>query len=94
MEILTTKLDKDRCPHCGTMLDAATGASPDTRPKPGSFTICCECLNVSAYDDQLKLRRLTEVENRQAKGMPEIQRGLAILRELHAMRKAQAARLN
>ena len=94
MEILTTELNKDRCPHCGVMLDAATGASPDTRPQPGSFTICCECLQLLAFDSDLKLRPLTEAENRQAKGMIEIQRGLAILRELHATRKAKAARLN
>lgn len=34
------------CPGCGTMLDAATCMTGDTRPKDGDYTICSHCYKI------------------------------------------------
>ena len=52
------------CPHCGYESDATTGVSCKQRPDPGCVNVCIECLEVSLFDEQLKLRRMTEEEER------------------------------
>lgn len=77
--ILTTKLDRDRCPHCGMILDAATGTKHDTRPEAGDYTVCVECVRVAIYGENLRLRQLTEAEKREAESMPELQNVVRLL---------------
>jgi hypothetical protein len=58
----TTRTGPNLCPSCGKLVDAATGVSNQRRPTPGSIIICISCGHLAAYDDQLKIRPLTDEE--------------------------------
>lgn len=50
------------CPHCGTVLEAATGLSsvrPEP-PTPGTLTLCNECERWLVFTDSLGLRIATD----------------------------------
>ena len=51
-------------PHCGKFLDGAFGVGNDGDPGPcpGAFSLCMDCGETSAFDDDLNLRKLTTEE--------------------------------
>lgn len=59
MTITSTLVPEQKCPTCGTKLDAA--ASPDgATPNAGDFTICVECGEWMRFNDDLTLRSFTK----------------------------------
>lgn len=49
---VTTRTPKNMCPHCGSLVDAATG---DRTPEAGDFTICLYCAGINRFNDNLLL---------------------------------------
>lgn len=74
------KLGKDRhmppaaCLGCGRRMDGATGVvvGEDTAPDPDDITVCIYCGHIQVYDEDLKLRELTPVEQLYIAGDPRI----------------------
>lgn len=57
------------CPVCGKKLDAATHVEKEEAvPGPGDISICLYCATVSVFDDNLKLKQMT---NEEFAGLPE-----------------------
>ena len=59
------------CLACGKVLDAANVVSTDGQdyaPSSGDITICLGCGHVMAFDDDLKLREMTDAEAREIAG--------------------------
>ena len=59
-----TKMGKDTCPCCGTMLDAATAIKEEDEehaPKPKDLTICVECGEILYYSEDMKLEKFPEI---------------------------------
>jgi hypothetical protein len=56
------KLEPSPCPYCGKVHDGAMAADgqEDLMPVPGNLSICYDCLEVMAYDENLKLVRLPD----------------------------------
>lgn len=49
------------CPHCGYMIDCATGASsPDIKPRGGDFSMCLKCGGLLRYNDDLTVRSMVD----------------------------------
>src|SRR5438045_5022738 len=49
------------CPRCGYTLDTA-GSTPEDagwRPRPGDFSVCMNCLQLLAYNDDLTVRAVS-----------------------------------
>jgi hypothetical protein len=94
----TPRLPKDHCPECGYALDAAS--TPDGRkgssqpqPKPGDITLCLKCAAVFVFDEQLRVRPLTEEEvgtilaNRELNAeLARISRAIKHVQRMHARR--------
>jgi hypothetical protein len=51
--------------RCGRPLDAAAPTGHTDRPTPGAISICAYCGRLQMYDDDLKLRTMTEDELRE-----------------------------
>lgn len=58
----TIKMGDDHCPHCGTLLDAASDPLGDHKPSPGDLTICVGCGNICMFGDDFGLRKLEQEE--------------------------------
>lgn len=73
------------CLGCGIKIDGATYVGEgDSSPDPGSITVCIYCGHIQAYDDDLRLRELTPVEQLDIAGDPRIlaiQRARALAEE-------------
>lgn len=76
-----------KCPNCGAELDTAAQLCGDDEEagglKPGDITICINCSHICAFDDDHKLRNLTDQEIRDVAGDPRIiaaQKSLAEMR--------------
>lgn len=74
-------IKKSLCPYCDSELDGATGVDEEGNanrlPKPGDISICYKCANISMFDDELNLRRLTIEEEKEVlrnKIVVEVQR--------------------
>jgi hypothetical protein len=53
------------CAHCGSLNDATAAMrenGKNMRPRPGNFSICVKCGELSVYDDNLDLRKPTDDE--------------------------------
>jgi hypothetical protein len=51
------RIEKQKCPHCGYLLDEADGLTdPKAKPSPGDITLCVNCGEVCVFDDDMKLR--------------------------------------
>lgn len=57
-----TKIPEQKCPYCGYMMDETSSAFGDYDPGAGAMSICFECVKVSIFDDDLKLRLPTPEE--------------------------------
>ena len=44
---------------CGAKLDCATG---ERKPKPGDYSMCCDCYEILRFDENLWLRSATQDE--------------------------------
>lgn len=55
--MITTKTILNNCPFCGYNIDQATG---EQIPREGDVTMCFKCLNISVFDVDLKLNKLSE----------------------------------
>jgi hypothetical protein len=72
------------CPFCGHTFDAASSVvSPKSRPRPGDFSVCIECVSLLTFDDRLRptippaSRKIGKRERR------EIEVTMAMLRAMH-----------
>jgi hypothetical protein len=77
---------RSRCLGCGRKIDGATYVGEeDQAPDPGDVTVCIYCGHIQAFDDDLKLRELTPVEQLDIAGDPRIlaiQRARAIAEKM------------
>lgn len=64
-DLNTHRLEKDKCPWCETILDAASNVEGTNAPKPGDYTICIYCTMFLFFDDNLRLRRATKLEEKE-----------------------------
>ena len=53
---------KTPCPHCGFVMDLATGVEHDDPPSAGSVGICESCAEVHVFTEELARRRPTADE--------------------------------
>jgi hypothetical protein len=51
----TTRLKLDRCPCCGTPLDAASSSS-GLQPIPGDISLCSNCCQIVQFDEHMRLQ--------------------------------------
>jgi hypothetical protein len=68
------QLKSSRCRGCRKKLDAVTAILHNDQPEPGNITICMYCGHVQAFDENLKLRDLTDEEIYDIAGDPRILR--------------------
>ena len=61
MKWTSTDLSPDNCPVCGYRVEAAS-TPHQTTPSPGDITVCMACASVSRFDDDLRLRTMTQRE--------------------------------
>jgi hypothetical protein len=59
---MPVKMPASDCLNCGRRLDGATGVGQNAHPDAGSLSVCLYRGAVTAYDDDLRLRPLTEEE--------------------------------
>jgi hypothetical protein len=58
----TTRHIESSCTNCGIVIDASTIVGIERSPQPGNIGICMKCSHVMAYDENIKLRDLTDEE--------------------------------
>jgi hypothetical protein len=58
----TTRHVESLCTNCGIVIDASTIVGIERSPQPGNIGICMKCSHVMAYDENIKLRDLTDEE--------------------------------
>lgn len=72
----TTRTPLSHCLDCGMIVSAGAPSdinAPDYRPpQPGDLAICIECAHVMAYDEDLKVRALTDDEVVEVAGDPDM----------------------
>jgi hypothetical protein len=61
-EHLDTKVPPSRCPSCGELNEMALGITPETTPRPGSFSLCDCCGHIAVFADDLTVRNPTDEE--------------------------------
>jgi hypothetical protein len=69
---MSNKMKPSKCLNCGKVLDAATCTDRESAPTPGSLSVCAYCSAVSMFDENLKLRPLTEAEVEEIFADPEL----------------------
>lgn len=70
------------CPYCDRMNDAGTNMNNQKPPKPGDWSLCYTCAQVSVFDENILMRKLNpaeEVELRE--DHPEILRVIGRLQQ-------------
>ena len=70
------RLPLARCPHCGSLNDAATGMEGATSPAPGDVAMCITCAGLSQYTAALGLAKLDETEEVLVRADPRVKRAL------------------
>jgi hypothetical protein len=69
----TTRIrEASDCLNCGVAVDSATSVGHKRSPKEGSIAICLVCSHIMAYDENIKLRELTDDEMLMIAGDPKI----------------------
>lgn len=57
---MTMKDETNQCRKCGYKHDAFTGVkNENSKPSPGSFSLCAECGEISKFSSDLKLVPVT-----------------------------------
>ena len=69
-----------KCLECGHILSGASAVGCDAVPEPGNISICCMCGNIAMFDDELKVRPLTEAEWRIINAQDEIMHMQSLIR--------------
>ncbi len=86
----TTEIVASECPACGATHTAATSAIGDTEaPKANDLSVCIKCGNWNVFDDDLRLRAITESE---IAALPdvmfqELSRASKLISKIHERRK-------
>jgi len=70
----TAEVPISNCAGCGKPNDMATATVAGHRPSPGDISICFYCGHISAFDDDLRLRPLTDAEMREVAGNEKLLR--------------------
>jgi hypothetical protein len=68
--LLTTETPGLVCVSCAHAMNRTTG---DGKLEPGDFTLCIRCGALNVFDDDLRLRKPTRKEAREANAMGEMQ---------------------
>jgi len=50
------------CPHCGLVMDCASGVNGARKPKPGNLGMCIGCGEFSLYGETLQLVKIDPME--------------------------------
>lgn len=92
-----TRLFPTLCPHCGHLLDAATGLEAGTKPSPGDFSICLSCIEPLRFNDDLRPVAFAPGEYEAlAQTHPaehaELERGRRVMRRISTARQDHIAR--
>jgi len=81
------------CPHCNKFQDQATGKK-NTRPRPGDVSICWKCFELGIYEQDLSLRKPSEIELQELLENPSIKEALRVTknsnRPTEAMKKLES----
>jgi hypothetical protein len=57
----TTRMPKQKCPHCGYVVDANGPSGPLAdgaeipRPEPGDYTVCIACAGICQYSETMQM---------------------------------------
>ena len=88
MELIDTKMPESNCTNCGKKLDGALG--PGT-PQPGDLTVCADCSEVLAFNDDLTLRALddTDFELMPPETLVQIQNAVKVTRLVQEVAKCR-----
>ena len=82
---MTIKLNKQQCPVCESVLDAASGlADADAVPGPGDVTICFSCTALLEFTEDMSFAEFTDYDQ-----LPEDQYDMI----KHAQEHIRASRL-
>jgi len=57
----STDIPKSRCPFCGYRSEAASTPG-DKSPEPGHIAVCISCASVLMFNEDLRLRAMTQGE--------------------------------
>ena len=57
----STDIPESRCPFCGYRSETAS-APGDKSPEPGHIAVCISCASVLVFNDDLRLRAMTQAE--------------------------------
>jgi hypothetical protein len=82
----TTKLGvTSRCPYCAYELDAASTVPgvPDASPNSGDVTICIACAGVMIFQQDLSVRKPTEVELAVVLADPDVLQLIKVIIEMN-----------
>jgi hypothetical protein len=72
---ITADTQPSPCTNCGKINDAATSVDLDSaKPGPGDIAVCLYCGHVMAFDEQIRLRNLTDAEVINIAGDPKLVR--------------------
>ena len=53
---------KSFCTNCGHLLDSTTGVTEDRDARPGDISVCAYCGQVSSFDKDLRLKKISDEE--------------------------------
>ena len=69
------------------MLDGYTAAGkPDTRPSEGDFSLCLYCSEINIFDNNLKLRKLTVLDDFSNMSLLELSRAQKIVKAFRKLK--------
>jgi hypothetical protein len=71
VDIKTTRTPINMCLSCGYVIDAASNHK-GRAPHPGAIAICLKCAHIMIFNNELKLRELTDNEVVEIAGHPEM----------------------
>ncbi len=72
------------CTSCGKMNDAATFVGQEKhQPSPNDIAICIYCSHVMVYDEQLRLRELTDKEVVEVASNPRLVAAMKIIEKIN-----------
>jgi hypothetical protein len=49
-----------RCPYCSHEIRDAEAAEGEEEPRPGDLVVCASCIEVCAFDEEMRLVKPTE----------------------------------
>lgn len=58
------KIVQSACLKCGYKIDGSAGIGCEGKPKAGDVSICIKCGNIAVFDDNLYVRKPTDIEQK------------------------------